>query len=187
MALPRRSDTMRWELVVDAIGPKVRALRRERGMTLQQLAHAADVSAAAVHKVERGEMVPTITTLLKIAGALGTPIGHFVSEDAPAAPLAVHTRAIDPRAARVTITGSGGVFRTSGSVSRVEPGAHDGTRRTGECLVVVLTGSLSFEIGDEVYAVGAGESLHFPTHVDHRWTNLGPAPVQAIWVTVPDA
>src|SRR4051812_27983004 len=80
-----------WELVVDAIGPKVRALRRERGLTLQQLAHAADVSAASVHKVERGDMVPTVTTLLKIAGALEVPIRHFV-EDSEAGPLSVRTR-----------------------------------------------------------------------------------------------
>jgi len=63
-SVPDPGSTGAWTGVVDSIGPKVYALRRERGMTSQQLAHVADGSTAAVHKVERGDMVPTITTLL---------------------------------------------------------------------------------------------------------------------------
>ncbi|WP_214370507.1 helix-turn-helix domain-containing protein [Pseudonocardia sp. H11422] len=181
-----------WEFVVASIGPKVRALRHDRGLTLQQLAHLADVSAAAVHKVERGEMVPTITTMLKIAGALGTPIRHFVSDDTEVRPLAVHTRALaeDPAATgtatgSVTITGPADRFRASGSVTHVEPTTERAGRPdAGECLVVVLNGRLTFAIGDESYTVAAGESLHFPTHVEHRWSNPGPVPARALWVTV---
>ena len=54
--------------IVSSIGPKLRELRIQRGMSLHQLAAQSDVSAAAIHKIERGGMVPTITTLLKIAG-----------------------------------------------------------------------------------------------------------------------
>src|SRR4051794_31555351 len=72
-----------WAAVVDAIGPKVRDLRQQAGLSLQQLARRADVSAASVHKVERGDMVPTITTLLKLADALERPIGHFVDDRVP--------------------------------------------------------------------------------------------------------
>ncbi|MEN3267769.1 helix-turn-helix transcriptional regulator, partial [Pseudonocardia sp.] len=85
-----RDASAGWKDVVGSIGPKVRALRRERGLTLQQLAHAADVSTASVHKVERGDMVPTVTTLLKIAGALGVPVRLFVEDSEPS--QAVHTR-----------------------------------------------------------------------------------------------
>src|SRR5687768_4744580 len=51
-----------WEPIVGAIGPKVRDLRQGLGLSLQQLAQRSGVSAAAIHKVERGDMVPTITT-----------------------------------------------------------------------------------------------------------------------------
>ncbi|MGH9003030.1 MAG: helix-turn-helix domain-containing protein, partial [Acidimicrobiia bacterium] len=50
--------------IVTSIGPKLRELRLQRGLSLQQLADRADVSAAAIHKIERSGMVPTITTLL---------------------------------------------------------------------------------------------------------------------------
>jgi transcriptional regulator with XRE-family HTH domain len=57
--------------VVSGIGPKIKALRAENGLSLQALGARADVSAATIHKMEQGDMVPTITTLLKIAGAVG--------------------------------------------------------------------------------------------------------------------
>ncbi|MHA6796223.1 helix-turn-helix domain-containing protein [Pseudonocardia bannensis] len=194
MVRSRPASIPGWELVVDSIGPKVRTLRRDRGLTLQQLAHLADVSAAAVHKVERSEMVPTITTLLKIAGALGTPIRHFVSDDTDTRPLAVHTRApaggpaaTGSATSSVTITGPADRFRASGAVTRLEPGTERvGRPAAGENLVVVLDGRLTFTIEDETYTVAAGESLHFPTHVEHRWSNPGPDPARAVWVTVPE-
>ena len=66
--------------VVSSIGPKVKALRLQNGYSLQALADRADVSAATIHKIEQSGMVPTITTLLKIAVAFEQPISHFVEE-----------------------------------------------------------------------------------------------------------
>ncbi len=179
-----------WESVVSSIGPKVHALRQRRGLSLQQLAQLADVSAAAVHKVERGDMVPTITTLLKIAAALRTPIGHFVEGGAEPGPLAVHRRGLqaDPTAVgSTTISGPPGRFRAVGTVSRLAPGARrTGQRLPGEALVVVVHGSLAISVGEEDYTVAAGESLHFPTNVEHGWANPGPGIAQALWFTLTD-
>ena len=66
--------------IVSSIGPKLRELRLQRGMSLQQLAAQSDVSAAAIHKIERGGMVPTTTTPLKIAVAFNRPVSYFVEE-----------------------------------------------------------------------------------------------------------
>src|SRR6188472_3696974 len=68
------------EEIVSSIGPKVKMLRQEQRLSLQQLAVKAEVSAAAIHKIERNGMVPTITTLLKVATALGRPVSYFVQE-----------------------------------------------------------------------------------------------------------
>src|SRR5471030_522497 len=67
--------------IVSCIGPKVRRLRKEARLSLQQLAEISHVSAAAIHKIEQSGMTPTITTLLKIAGALGRPVSYFVDEE----------------------------------------------------------------------------------------------------------
>lgn len=190
-----------WEPIIGAIGPKVRDSRQRLGLSLQQLGSRADVSAAAIHKVERGDMVPTITTLLKLAAALGQPISHFVDDSGPAAPVAVHVRA-DQRPAPPTDWASGTNGVTSASLAGptdrlrgeavhavVEPGGSGGEGRSlagGEELVLVLDGSLAVEVAGEQYLLQPGDTLHYPTDRAHRWRNPGQEPARAVWWRVRD-
>ena len=184
-----------WESTVDSIGPKVRELRAQLGLSLQQLASRSDVSAAAIHKVERGDMVPTITTLLKLAAALGRPIGHFVDEEPVQTPVAAYIPAagrpgLRPPAPGVELAGIAGPahrFRTAGAVATIEPGAGsgDGTPlRAGEDLVLVLDGTLEFDVAGERYTLRKGDALHYPTDRPHRFTNPGRRPARAVWISV---
>ena len=56
--------------VIDGLGTKVREVRQQKGLSLQRLAERAGVSAAAIYRIEQGNMVPTITPLMKLAVAL---------------------------------------------------------------------------------------------------------------------
>ena len=56
------------------LGPRIRALRLERRLTLQAVAEQAGVSQSLISQVERGLASPSINTLRRIAGALGVPI-----------------------------------------------------------------------------------------------------------------
>src|ERR1700759_1469514 len=69
------------ERIVGSIGLKGFSHRKGMALSLQQLGERSDVSAAAIHKIEQGGMGPTITTLLKLASALGRPVSSFVEED----------------------------------------------------------------------------------------------------------
>jgi transcriptional regulator with XRE-family HTH domain len=183
-----------WERIVGDIGPKVHALRQRQGLSLQQLAQRSEVSAAAIHKVERGDMVPTVTTLLKLAASLGAPIGHFVEGEAAPGPVAAYTPA-DGRSPRrsdtegvelADLSGPPSRFRTAATVTTVAPGAGGGTRRPGEDLVFVLDGSLRVEVAGEQYTLRKGDSLHFPTDREHRWHNPGRGVARVVWVSVPE-
>lgn len=188
-----------WEPIVGAIGPKVREVRQQLGLSLQQLAARSEVSAAAIHKVERGDMVPTITTLLKLSGALGRPIGHFVDDGAPAAPVAVQVRAGQrpatlpgwaPTARGVDAAGIAGPtdrLRAGGVVAVVEPGGDSGDNRPlrpGEAIVHVLEGALAVDVAGEHYLLDVGDTLHYPTDRPHEWRNLGSVPARAVWFTL---
>src|SRR5687768_11776718 len=70
-ATPAKRDDL--GQIVQSIGPKIRRLRQLKGLSLQQLGERSDISAAAIHKIERNGMVPTITTLMKLAVALNRP------------------------------------------------------------------------------------------------------------------
>jgi transcriptional regulator with XRE-family HTH domain len=172
--------------IVGSIGPKVRELRAQRNLSLQQLAVRADVSAAAIHKVERGDMVPTITTLLKLASALGRPVGHFIDDAGPRYPVAVHTRARDVRSG-APFTGPANQFVLDGTVTVTEPGAGGSAEPSragaGEELVYVLDGTLEFEVAGEPYRLARHDSLHYRTEHPRRWTNPGAKPARAIWVS----
>lgn len=181
--------------IVSLIGPKLHALRTAQGHSLQQLAVLSDVSAAAIHKIERNGMVPTITTLLKLGVALGVPVSHFVEEDEqPKEP--VHFTPSDRRPSVYTphdglalagITGSYRQFQTAAAVATVTPGASSGDKameHPGEELVHVVEGVLTFRVGERSYSLAAGDSLHFSGLVPHYWTNETDLPARAIWIAL---
>ncbi len=181
--------------IVHGIGPKVRSLRKQAGLSLQQLAEQADVSAAAIHKIEQSDMVPTITTLLKVAGALGKPIAYFVDEQEAASAPTVHTPDGEQRPIYTShtgidlagITGTYDVFNIAGARATVDPGASSGTKaleHPGEELVYVLEGELEFVVGDKPFTLGPRDALHFRTVQPHFWRNPGATPAVALWMAL---
>jgi transcriptional regulator with XRE-family HTH domain len=179
--------------IVSSIGPRLRELRLQHSMSLQQLAERAGVSAAAIHKIERNGMVPTITTLLKLADAFDRPIAHFVDEEGVGAGPVAFTPATGrgpvygspPGVESEVVSGSYARFFLDGAVSTVAPGAGSGAgpgQHQGEELVFLLEGALDFEVDGDPYRLGPGDSLHFRTDRPHRWENTGSAPARALWV-----
>jgi transcriptional regulator with XRE-family HTH domain len=64
------------------IGAKLRSLRRERRLTLAQLAAEAGFSTALLSKLETDRMVPTLATLATICRVYGVGLGHFFCDAA---------------------------------------------------------------------------------------------------------
>src|ERR687885_1687210 len=60
------------------LGERVRALRRERGLTLEELAQRSGVSRAMISKLERGEKNPTLVVAAKVAEGLGVGLSRLV-------------------------------------------------------------------------------------------------------------
>lgn len=133
---PATPPSVELDEIVASIGPKIRELRQRRQLSLQQLGLRAEVSAAAIHKVERNDMVPTITTLLKLAAALGEPLDHFV-DAGTRQPLAVHgvgkTRESvpgeEPGVESAALTSEPNRFQLGGELVTVAPGAQRDLRR----------------------------------------------------------
>jgi transcriptional regulator with XRE-family HTH domain len=183
------------EVIVSGIGPKVRGLRKQAGLSLQQLAEQSNVSAAAIHKIEQSGMVPTITTLLKIASALGRPVSYFVDEAGNSSEPTVYTPANLDRPIYTSHTGIdlAGVsgpydrFQLAGARATIAAGASSGDvslEHPGEELVVVTAGELEFEVGGTTYLLGVGDALHFRTVQPHSWRNPGKHEATALWMAL---
>jgi len=184
---PKPADTPRWQKIVNSIGPKVRELRQELGLSLQQLSARADVSSAAIHKIERNDMVPTITTLLKLAAALHRPVGYFIDEETMITPTVVHTPAAERRPGETPhegvavgeISGPPEHFRAAGAVVTIEPGATLRARaatRPGEELLLVLDGVLEVSVGEDRFTLRKGDALHYLTDHPYTWANRSRRP-----------
>jgi transcriptional regulator with XRE-family HTH domain len=181
--------------IVSSIGPKVRELRIQRGMSLQQLSAQSDVSAAAIHKIERGGMTPTITTLLKIAAAFNRPVSYFVEEQQGENRPVAHVRS-DARGSIFTahqgidlagISGPYGRFFLAGAVATVQPGANSGDKpmeHPGEELILVLDGAFELDVDGQHFVLDQGDSLHFRTDRPHRWHNATGKPITAVWLAL---
>jgi len=61
-------------------GDTLRRFRNERGLSQERLAEAANLTADYIGFIERGENVPTLTVLLKLAKALSVDASELLSE-----------------------------------------------------------------------------------------------------------
>ena len=75
------SDTITNELQRYAVGPRIRALRLRKKLGLVQLAAHTGLSTAMLSKIERGQMFPTLPTLVRIAMVFGVGLDHFFTAD----------------------------------------------------------------------------------------------------------
>jgi transcriptional regulator with XRE-family HTH domain len=67
-------------LVVVKIGDSLRDLRVRRALTQEELAEKADVGTNTVARLERNESEPHMSTLRKLAGALGVDPAELIGD-----------------------------------------------------------------------------------------------------------
>jgi len=182
------------EQTVSGIGAKVAKARAERGWSLQQLARRAGLSPASIHKIEKSGMTPTITSLMKVAAALGKSVGWFIEESDGLRPVTVVRR--DERTRLHTskeglvlnnISGRYGPFFVAGAEADIAPFADSGPTpmvHPGEELVLLLEGTMRFTIDAEPYDLEEGDSIHFRTAYPHSWANPTDRPARGIWLAI---
>ncbi len=67
-----------------AIGARMKSVRESGGWTQEQLAEVIEVTPHTVSQYERGQQSPRLTTLLRMAAALGVPPSALIDVDLPA-------------------------------------------------------------------------------------------------------
>jgi transcriptional regulator with XRE-family HTH domain len=167
------------EAVSINVAGRLRELRERRGISMRSLGAKSGLSANALSMIERGKTSPSVSTLYKLADALGISVTAFFGEAAERREI-VFIEA----SARNRIAFSRGVFEGLGGetfVGRVEPfvltlesGANSGPHdlvHNGHEFVYCLRGQLEYQVEKSVYQLGAGDSLLFAARLKHRWRN----------------
>ena len=73
-------NNLRNQETLTKFGDRLKTLRVTKGLTLEQLAFEADVELSQVHRVEKGKINPTLTTLIALAKGLGITLAELVGE-----------------------------------------------------------------------------------------------------------
>ena len=171
------------ELDVAALGERIRIARTRQGRSLDDLAKVAGVSRSMLSAVERGEKVPTILVLHRIAIGLGSNVTRLLGEER-AAPIIVLRR----EEQHVARDPSGWERR---NLAPVLPGVDFELMRTtippgvdaGEFpphppgsreYVAVERGTLRLTVAGVVSLLQAGDSIYYEGDCRHAFANPGP-------------
>jgi transcriptional regulator with XRE-family HTH domain len=173
------------------VGSRLRTLREARNLSLRALASASGLSANALSMIERGKTSPSVSTLYKLADALGVSITAFFQTDDDTRRDIVFIPASErPRVpfARGVWEGLGGerfVGRVEPFVLTLESGAMSGPHHlvhSGHEFVFCLRGELEYVVEDQTYHLQAGDSLLFAANLRHRWRNPGSVVTNVLFV-----
>ena len=166
------------------IGEKVRRIRKENGYSIQRLAELSGVSPAGIYKIETNGMVPTVTTLVKLATALEYRVSHFVEEE-NGYPEARHIRRKDREVVSSGQEGRSEVVANRLRLGRLEsvyrtlePGskAKNGIVQAGcEHLIYCLKGDLCVSRGENSFHLKEGDSFHCESKGELSLANNGRA------------
>lgn len=172
------------------VGGRLRELRQGIGVSMRALARMSGLSANALSMIERGRTSPSVSTLYKLATAIGVPITAFFREE-PSQSDVVFTKA----SARTRVPFMRGLWEGLGGekfTGRVEPfmltlesGASSGPFgivHSGHEFVYCLRGELGYEIENEHFLLEQGDSLLFAAELRHRWRNPGKTVANVLFV-----
>ncbi len=78
-----REETAQGPPGLEGIGPKLRAVRTERGLSLRALAAKVEVTPSLISQIESGKSNPSVSSLFALAAALEVPLDYFLPGGAP--------------------------------------------------------------------------------------------------------
>jgi transcriptional regulator with XRE-family HTH domain len=159
------------------IGPRLRALRSARNLTIEQVAESAGVTKGFISRVERDQTSVSVAVLLRICEVLQTPVGALFEDPPRALVRAAEAPVIDFGAGRLRH-----LVQTPGNVKDLRvvkvllaPGADAGsetyTGNRGTNFIHVLSGELELELDGEILLLAPGDSITFPGHNPRTYRN----------------
>lgn len=174
------------------LGLRIATFRQLRGMSLRALAAEAGVSSSFLSQLERGQTNASIASLRKIASALGvTPAqlldsgaGHtrgvLKAKDRPHIPLDGAEKYVFALPPLRNLEIYSGVFNPRGSTG-AEPYEHGNSQE----VLIVISGRIVLELGDERYELDKSDSIEFLSSVPHRVVNESGDTAEVLWICSP--
>jgi transcriptional regulator with XRE-family HTH domain len=163
-----------------AVGPRLRALRRQRGTTLADLSAATGISVSTLSRLESGDRRPNLELLLPLAKAHAVTLDDLVGAPLTGDPR-IHLRPVTRHGmTMVPLTRrAGGIQAYKLVIPRrgtdPDPQTHEGYE-----WLYVLNGRLRLVLGEHDLVLGPGEAAEFDTRVPHWFGSATPDAVEIL-------
>ena len=177
------------------LGKKLRHLRKEKRLTLKEVAEKAQLSESFLSQVERGVTSPSISSLKKIGGVLGATVASFFeSGDEKGNALVFRkgeTEGLESGVPKTTFFLLGprdSNARIAPYLIKMEPGSTQGPQpysHEGEEFGLVLEGRLEIKVSGKGHLLEKGDSIYFNSSLPHGWKNKDKKTAVVIWVCSP--
>ncbi|WFE24054.1 XRE family transcriptional regulator [Solwaraspora sp. WMMD937] len=165
---------------LDSVGPRLRALRKQRETTLAELSAATGISVSTLSRLESGTRRPTLELLLPLARAHGVSLDELVDAP-PTGDPRIHLRPVSRFGMTVLPLSqrAGGIqaykliIPTRSPRREPELKTHEGYE-----WLYVLDGRLRVLLGEHDLILAPGEAAEFDTRVPHWFGAVGDEPVE---------
>ncbi len=156
---------------------RLRRRRKELKLTLKDVAEKSGLSFSFISQIERGQTMPSLTSLVALSRALDSSINLFLDQPAGDSAETRHNKrvsyAVGPNSAtyeRLSTKFPGSVLSsaliTEPPGRRTEPMRHE-----GEEFIFIVEGALTVEVEGTVYVLEQGDSLHYASTRTHTTWN----------------
>ena len=167
--------------LVNVLGQRLRERRRELGLTLAEVAAAADISVGHSSAIEKGNTLPSLSVLARLAHALQLTLAEVLR----ASP--------GPRIARGRIASTPGTSELAAAGSRIQilyarqPAGWSGGApfplAGDDVFVFVHDGAIEIHESDDHHVLATGDSVHFHAPRAIAWSAASPGGAGTVWVT----
>jgi transcriptional regulator with XRE-family HTH domain len=170
------------DTVLSAVGPRLRALRQQRGVTLASVSALTGISVSTLSRLESGGRKPTLELLLALARAYQVPLDELVGVPPPGDPR-VRARPVRRRdRTLIPLTRQPGgprAYKVIIPPAQAEAEAEQQTHEGYEWMYV-LSGQLRLRLAELDFVMKAGEAAEFDTRTPHWFGSAGPDPVELL-------
>ncbi|BCY14832.1 helix-turn-helix domain-containing protein [Actinoplanes sp. L3-i22] len=171
--------------LLDGIGPRLRRIRQDRGLTLDDLATATGLSVSTLSRLESGKRRPTLDLLIPLARTHRLALDHLIgapNTGDPRAHLTPHRT--EPRTGNpsvvvplTTYPGRLQVFKQILGTGRDEPRL---VSHPGHAWFYVLSGQVRLLLDDREQLLGPGDTAEFDTAEPHWFGPAGDRPAEIL-------
>lgn len=182
---------MELEYVNEHIGRKIKDLRNQNGLTQQELADRTELTKGFISQLERGQVSPSVGTLLDLIECLGTTASDFFKETEEEQIVFSENgffEKVDDVGNQIQwIVPTAQKYQMEPLLVTITPHQRldEDKPHSGEEFGYLISGRVKLHLGEKVYQVKAGNSFYYPAKEKHWIENPGSRPAKFIWVSTP--